>query len=323
MTSLYGDGKMPASPTSKPEAKEFLRSIRWIVLDEVDRLFHVKKTRTTDRYKPHEKPAAVVTAAAVRMTLGRVQVVSASATVGRPLRRELARVLGLSMQDSPPVVRGRTSSPDEVEEEKSGHLGRAVTIPDLVEHYVISIEGDSSGLLMTTAFKAIMKLHRNKPRKTLLVLTRGCGMSTKHAIGALKHFRCQPEPVSLLDALEADGSTRMIEIHRQVSGATGVGETDYFSESKDRDEGGEYLLVTGEDTVRGLHLDGLDFVVVVGKPHGPDEYTHIAGRTGRAGKGGKVINIVGVEGAQHIKSWERMLDVEFHRVGMKELGDLA
>jgi hypothetical protein len=153
-------------------------------------------------------------------------------------------------------------------------------------------------------------------------------MSTKTAIGALKHFKCHPEPTSLLDALEADGSDRMIEIHRQVSGAGGIGETGYFQEKRPDENGRdnhvqeEYLLVTGEDTVRGLHLDSLDFVVVVGRPHGPDEYTHIAGRTGRAGKRGKVINIVSTTGASHLMSWGRMLEVDFEELEVQDIESL-
>ena len=129
--------------------------------------------------------------------------------------------------------------------------------------------------------------------------------------------------MSLLDALEADGSDRMIAMHRQVSGAVGIGETNYFkTNQQDAESGGEYLLVTGEDTVRGLHLDGLDVVIVVGQPHGPDEYTHIAGRTGRAGKPGKVINVVSSDGAAHFKSWERMLNVQFDVLKMEDIGSL-
>lgn len=328
MTSLYGDEKMPASPTSKPEAMFFLRNVRWLVLDEVDRLLHVKKSRGEgQRFKQHEKPAAVVTSAVARMSLGRAQVIAVSATVGRPLRRELSRVLGLSNDECPPVIRGSGISNDVNDEDsddsdKPVHVGRAVTIPDQVQHYVTTVDSDSSGKLLTSAFEVVNRLNK-KPRKMLMVLTRGCGMSTKNTIGALKHFQCKPEPVSLLDALEADGSDRMIAIHRQVSGATGVGETNYFKkDQQEQESGGEYLLVTGEDTVRGIHLDGLDVVIVVGQPHGPDEYTHIAGRTGRAGKSGKVVNVVSSDGAAHFKSWERMLDVDFEILSMEDIGSM-
>ena len=329
MTSLYGDEKMPASPTSKPEAMFFLRNVRWLILDEVDRLLHVKKSRGEgQRFKQHEKPAAIVTSAVARMSLGRAQVIAVSATVGRPLRRELSRVLGLSNDECPPVIRGKGQKSNAIEDtdsddesDQSVHVGRAVTIPDQVQHYVTTVDSDSSGKLLTSAFEVVNKLNK-KPRKMLMVLTRGCGMSTRNTIGALKHFQCKPEPVALLDALEADGSDRMIAVHRQVSGATGVGETNYFKNDKEEDSGGEYLLVTGEDTVRGLHLDGLDVVIVVGQPHGPDEYTHIAGRTGRAGKPGKVINVVSSDGTAHFKSWERMLDVDFEILSMDDIGSL-
>lgn len=39
--SLYGDGKMPAPPTSKPEAMMILQKTNYLVLDEVDRLLGV------------------------------------------------------------------------------------------------------------------------------------------------------------------------------------------------------------------------------------------------------------------------------------------
>jgi hypothetical protein len=323
MHSLYGDGRMPASPTSKPEAMAFLKNVRWLVMDEVDRLLGIKKSKSDKMGKKfHEKPAAVVAAAVARLSLGRAQVVSASATVGRPLKRELARVLGLPAQDCPRVVRGDDVSASLQEESGSVHLGRAVSIPDSVENYVVESVGSSDGKLLTTAYHVVNALG-TKPRRMLLVLTRGFGINTQNAIGALSHFKCEPKPQSLLDALEADGTDRMIEMHRQVSGAIGVGESAYFQEKNDAAEAGEgYLLVTGEDTVRGLHLDGLDVVIVVGRPHGPDEYTHIAGRTGRAGRSGKVINIVGAENAASIRSWEKMLGVSFHRLGVDEVKKL-
>lgn len=324
MHSLYGDGVMPASPTTKPEAQYFLKNTQYLVLDEVDRLLNVKKSRKdSSRGKVHEKPAAIVTAAVTRMTLGRAQIVAASATVGRPLKRELARVLGLPAQSSPPVIRGANDD-EAVQLQQQQTNSRAVTVPPTVNNYVVAVDGSSTGKLLTSAFFVIKQL-ANKPRKMLLVLTRGCGMSTQHAVGALKHFKCRPEPTSLLDALEASGTDDMIQVHRHVSGASGVGESNsYFSSSSKKqnvDEDG-YLLVTGEDTVRGLHLDGLDVVIVVGRPHGPDEYTHIAGRTGRAGLTGSVINVVSMENAAALNSWEQMLSLRFEKLEADDIPKL-
>ena len=364
MTSLFGNSKMPAPPTSKPEAKKFLENVGYVVMDEVDRLLNVKKSRSEKAYKKHEKPAAVLTSAVARYTLGKAQIVAASATVGRPLRRELSRVLGLPTQECPPVIRGKSADDEEDEEdysnaESSGaknsrfgditgrgaanshtnepQLGRVVTIPPAVTNYFVPSMGDSSGQLLTTAASIIKNLPLRKlsdgserPRRVLLVLSKGCELSVRNALGALQHFQCQPEPRALIDVLEADGTDRMIEVHRRVSGATGVGQSVATDASKFADEGDDndtndegYLYVTGEDSVRGLHLDNLDTVICVGRPRGPDEYTHIAGRTGRAGNKGTVINVVSYEQATALTSWEKMLDVNFYPLEEDEVSELS
>ena len=160
-----------------------------------------------------------------------------------------------------------------------------------------------------------------------MVLTRNCDIKVHNALGALRHFGISPEPQSLLDVLEADGADRLVEAHRKVSRVEGVGGrkqqepgTLDDSSSDAKEEG--YLLVTHEDNVRGLHLDGLDAVIVVGRPGSPDEYTHIAGRTGRAGRNGSVLNIVSFEQAAALASWTKMLGVDFLPVDESELAGI-
>lgn len=258
--------------------------------------------KTSKYYKKHDKPAAVLTSTITRFTLGQAQIVAASATVGRPLRRELARILGLTPDECPRVVRasGSVDSP----------TSRSVSTPSSLSHYAVPCDGSTSGGLLTTAAfmtKGLPKID-GRGRRTLFVVSKACGIQLKDAIGALKHFRVQPEPKALLDVLEASGTDGLMEKYRQVSGAAGLGERAAkvaFNES----EG--YLLVTGEETVRGIHLDGLDTVVVAGRPKTPDEYIHIAGRAGRAGKSGSVVNILSYEQAQALNSWEGMLGISF------------
>jgi hypothetical protein len=264
------------------------------------------------------------------------------------MKRELSRVLGLPPKEFPFVVHGNkaTENTDDddddgeepagsLKDESSSHVGRAVTIPGTVQNYVVSVDTTSVGKLLTNAFfvlKALNEGGKADRRKILMVLTRGCGISTQNAIGALKHFRCQPEPTSLLDVLQsAQGADQLMEVHRQVSGSSGVGESvpssPYFRQDQDTDPDDKhrddatpgYLLVTGEDTVRGLHLDGLDTVIVVGRANGPDEYMHIAGRTGRAGKEGMVINVLSDRHAAAVTGWEKMLGVDFHVIEMEDI----
>jgi superfamily II DNA/RNA helicase len=326
--SLYGDGKMPAPPTTKPQAMFLLKNTAYLVLDEVDRLLDVvggsssasKYSRSAD--PTPEQPAAVLTAAVARLTLGKAVTVAASATVGRPLRRELARCLGLTPQECPPILRENSDDDntdtelvvakpeDDTTTSSSTVLGRAVTIPETVRHYIIPVEdGSSPGKILTFAYTAIQSLGPTK--RMLLVLTRNFGITTQNVIGALKHFKCQPEPISLVDALETtEGTEAMMQLHRQVTGVSGVGGTAGMETDGESQPRG-YLLITGEDSIRGLHLDGLDVVLVAARSVGPDEYTHIAGRTGRAGQSGHVVNIVNQDDVQKVKAWENMLNIRF------------
>ena len=355
MTSLYGNEKYPAPPTPKPAALAFLKSVRSLVLDEVDRLLAVQGKHGPSS-KKHEKPAAVLAAAVARHTLGRAQIVAASATVGRPLKRELARVLGLPPPKGPRVIVAQetiaearqydansdtsSSSPSSQQQQQEQSSGggvpassRLVTIPDTVEHFISAVEPKddddnndnargsiSSGQLLIQAYKVIQDATKQNPNaRILLVLTRGFGISTQHVIGALQHFQCKPEPQSLLDALQDNiqGTDHLMQKHQQVSGATGVGQSSSDTASSrsvdnsDTEQTTSSLWVTGEDTIRGLHLDALDVVVVVGRPRGPDEYCHIAGRTGRAGRSGKVISVVSQDQAPMLKAWETMLQMQW------------
>jgi len=330
--SLFGDKKMPGTPTNKPQGKELLSNTRWLVMDEVDRLLSIKKTRT-DKRSRHEKPAALLSAAIARLTLGKVQVIAASATVGRPLRRELSRVLGLHSSECPETLRGKddTSKLNErVNDDDTVHVGRAVKIPSTVQNYVLPVDGSTSGQLLTSAAFASKSLMQHASsfenvagRKVLVVLTRNCDIKVHNALGALRHFGIKPEPQSLLDALGADGTDRLVEAHRRVSGVEGVGGSSTTKNGKDDDDDDDgYVLITHEDNVRGLHLDGLDAVIVIGRPGSPDEYTHIAGRTGRAGKRGSVLNIVSFEQAAALSSWTKMLGIDFIPVVESEVGSI-
>jgi superfamily II DNA/RNA helicase len=319
LISLFGDSKMPAPPTSKPEAKAFLKGVKYLVMDEVDRLLDVKKTRgkTSKYYKKHEKPTATIASSIARMTLGQAQIVAASATIGRPMRRELARILGLTPDECPQVIRGPTTSNGGDDSDLSS---RAITLPKTLQHYVLPCEGSTTGSLLTAAaflVKNLPPLGNNRGRRILFVVSKGCGIKLRDALGALSHFGVKPEPKSLLDVMEANGTDNLIEKYRDISGSSGLGERSTSSVSFSQSEG--YLLVSAEDTVRGIHLDDLDTVVIVGRPKGPDEYLHVAGRAGRAGKSGKVVSVVSYEQASGLSGWESMLGINFSPIDESEV----
>jgi len=281
----------------------------------------------------HEKPAAIIGSAASRFTLGKVQVIAASATVGRPLRRELSRVLGLTPQECPETIRADNalSTPDLPQDNNKNtnkHIGRAVTIPSTVKNYVLPVNGTTSGSLLVASANIAKLLSSNTVANTkiLLVLTKRCGLSVHETVGALKHFGVKPTPRALLDALLTSGEGRaainsndpdgLIEVHRKVSGAYGVG---VATNNKNM----SYLLVAGEESIRGLHLEGLDTVIVIGRADNPDEYSHVAGRTGRMGQKGRVINVVfSDQNSLFFTSWEKMLMIKFFPLSLSEIANL-
>jgi hypothetical protein len=281
----------------------------------VDRLLDVKKTRgkVSKYYKKHEKPAASIVSSVARMTLGKVQVVAASATVGRSLRRELARILGVLPDECPSTIRGISTSSDE-----QSPTERAITVPATLKHFVMPCDASTTGNLLTSAAFLVKNLPQldNRGRRILFVISNGCGIKMRDAIGALRHFGVKPDPLSLMDVMEAEGTDNLIEKYRCISGSAGLGEKSLSNLSFDQSKG--YLLLSGEESVRGMHLDDLDTVVIVGRPKGPDEYVHIAGRAGRAGKEGKVISIIGYDQAAALPSWESMLGIQFEPIDEKE-----
>ena len=163
--SLYGKKKNDAPPTPKPLAMQLLADTTHLVIDEVDRLL----LRQTQK---HEKPAAILIAAITRLTLGKASLIAASATAGRPVRRELARCLGVPPSNGPQVVR--------VEPE--------VTIPSSITHYSVSVPVDASpGLVLTTAVGRVLRKIKDD-QKVLLVLAKSFGLTAQHTVGALQHF---------------------------------------------------------------------------------------------------------------------------------------
>lgn len=71
-------------------------------------------------------------------------------------------------------------------------------------------------------------------------------------------------------------------------------------------EGKGRLLVTTELGGRGLHFEGLAFVVNYELPEKPSEYLHRIGRVGRQGAKGRVINLVTPDDARLLAEVERL-----------------
>lgn len=291
------------------------------------------------------------------------QVVACSATIGRPLRRELGHIVRRSSAlRSADGVNGdgvgggsdggsssTTSGSRELRVVRDP-LGasavenlateRAVAIPDTIRHYCVPLaEGDFFSRLegLTAAVREL------QPRRPLIFVPPG-----ERVTAVVAHLRRSGgdvgrRAVALHEAMgfvsdEERGGVRgqhaseaiqqhdrLAEEFRGVStgvgggggggGAAGVGDAGLLEGSgvggRLREGEAGALLVTGEDSARGLHFDDVDFVFLMQRPKSPDEYVHLAGRTGRQGRTGTVVTLVEFEEFRRLQAWSNSLKVHF------------
>lgn len=137
---------MRASPPA------FLSGINYVVLDEVDRLLAVlgryataeKKQQAQLTQTPTEELLGCLLQGRGDAERAQLQVVAASATVGRPLRRTLCKILngGTAFGDFP-VIRGAEGAVDAEEAQPEGtSTSRDVTIPTTIRHVVVVVDSD-------------------------------------------------------------------------------------------------------------------------------------------------------------------------------------
>ncbi len=74
------------------------------------------------------------------------------------------------------------------------------------------------------------------------------------------------------------------------------------------------LLIATDVAARGIDVDGVTHVINYELPDDMEVYTHRSGRTGRAGKTGICLSICHSRETFKIKSLERMINAQFHKV---------
>jgi ATP-dependent RNA helicase RhlB len=73
-------------------------------------------------------------------------------------------------------------------------------------------------------------------------------------------------------------------------------------------EGRVKVLVATDVAGRGIHIEGITFVVNYTLPYEPEDYVHRIGRTGRAGANGKSVSFACEEGAFYLPAIEEYID---------------
>lgn len=285
------------------------------------------------------------------------QVVGCSATIGRPLRREMAHIVNAAAAKAAAAAAAsehagagsvnhsrhmrRTEEFTVIRDPfltSPGSLStkRAVPIPDTIRHYCVTlIDGGFFSRLEALA-AAVRELQPCRPlvfvppdeRVTAVVahLKRAGGEVGKSAVALHEAMGFGSDEDE--DGVRGKHSSEAIEQHDKLTGqfrgklsASGIPRNDKGSTILSRpgvsnlmaDKGGP-ILVTSEDTARGLHFDDIDVVFLMQKPKSPDEYVHLAGRTGRRGKAGSVVSIVTFDEWRKLRSWGTSLKVDFEKM---------
>lgn len=255
-----------------------------------------------------------------------------------------------SVKPCRPIEDELSEKDDEQEQQQQDHTIRAVTVPSQVKHQYVKLGKD-----VATQPKAVLEAVAKasevlKPKRALLFL---CGEfrkqkaaeSTKKRV-AKPGQRIQPRrgrqktlkqkkmeaaaasrakaPVQGMSARMACKGLGMLGIEaKPLHVALGL---EVNVEETEEDENDEIppFLVTFEGSARGLHLDDVDVVFVVGRPSSAAAYLHLAGRVGRSStsengsvvvKPGNVVSFCTAGSSKELNKWTK-------QVGGTELEEL-
>jgi superfamily II DNA/RNA helicase len=273
------------------------------VLDEIDRLLNVlgKYATFNDKVKQDESfiPAVQLLEKIVAIrgkynNLDEMQVIAASATVGRPLRRELSKLLDpqSKYKEGFPVIRPSDS--------QSISQSRSVSIPAKIKHVVVVFSDDG----YSNSNPAILS-DETLSQKVALIKQFWLHDYKQSARGIIF-------VPNVADAKQITGMMKFWDIKgiKSLYDSSDVVERMGMTSSKivDRE-----LYVAAVSGSRGLHIKDIDCVFVLNLPSTMDEYLHMAGRTGRFGNkrlDGTVVTVVNLDELKRIQSWQVALGIE-------------
>jgi superfamily II DNA/RNA helicase len=376
----------------KASSPKLIESMNYLVLDEVDRLMSsLSKYATNDEKRearnevnPTVELVTMIVQAKIAANLPQMQVVAASATVGRPLRRDLYKLLqgGTEFGDltvlRPEILDEDVEASDTVVEEvraggesetvseleqlleatmgtgnKSGGKGqsgstRKVGIPTGIRHIAVLTRDDSNELNRkvvaakekwvgecSEANRGLLFVPRPDDVKQILGMLQFWGVKEAQNLQETLGIEVDSEghqkvpayqkrnliaaktvaPASLIKTVEdkaSESAELILRAARTRLGATSrfvEGSTAHDSKVDSRD-----LFVLPVSGARGLHLQDIEYVIILQPPKTMDEYLHMAGRTGRAGNKvatGTVISLVNFDELKRMQSWQTALGIDF------------
>jgi len=246
-------------------------------------------------------------------------VLAGSATASRKTLDRLNKALRDAAQDASQTVEGvwngnvspcrpevSESSESAEDSQPQDHTIRAVTVPREVKHQYVRLEKDMASkpaAVLQAVAKATEVL---KPKRALLFL---CGEFRKQKTAVTNEKRITPpgKPVrrgrqktlkqkkaEAAAAARAKAPDTGLSARKACAGLAHFGieakplhvalglEANARDEEDDDEDEIPPFLVTFEGSARGLHLEDVDTVFVVGRPSSAASYLHLAGRVGRS-----------------------------------------
>jgi superfamily II DNA/RNA helicase len=284
--------------------KASVRAMRTVVLDEADALMMPlgRYATAVDKERREAKPkeAAILLEQLCALCGEKLQVMAASATVGRPLRRMLATTCGGrtfevirdsgadAAEASETSAEALTNGAADDESDSRGVVGRRpIGLPSCVSVTVVTSEEDN---VLAAVHDVIRAEGAAAP---LLFIPPGRSLPTE-----LQLLRqCSLDAVAL-DAAVLDSSAPLaahgVAGRSAAASLSGGGSSSSSSSSSSSASvvvgagKGPRVFVASPSGARGLDLPGIDLVIILGIPPSADALVHMAGRTGRQGQPGRV-----------------------------------
>lgn len=328
--------------------KQVMKNIQYLVLDEVDRLVTPPNRYVSLDLRPEgeKNPVRLIAELLTKLHFpsakpGTVsltdvmQIVGASATVGRPLRRHMYQLFTGAFGGLFNVIRPAEAEAVKLHGANSmgseeGEQFRQISIPPSIGHVIIPSNNEKRSL--PSKLMAIKKYWAPKDgtkpfRRGILFVPKA--EDVDGAVNMLRFWKV-PEAFSLLatfgleqvsighadkvlDTVQAEPIKHlMTEAQKHGIGTAGSA----LSEANER----SVLYVAPLSGTRGLHVQDIDVVFVTDPPRTMDEYLHVAGRTGRMnakeGSGaapgqGMVLTLAPLSGHIRMRSWETPLGITF------------
>ena len=283
--------------------KASVRAMRTVVLDEADALMMPlgRYATAVDKERREAKPkeAAILLEQLCALCGEKLQVMAASATVGRPLRRMLATTCGGrtfevirdsgadAAEASETSAEALTNGAADDESDSRGVVGRRpIGLPSCVSVTVVTSEEDNVLAAVHDVIRAegaaapLLFIPPGRSLPTELQLLRQCSLDAV-ALDAAVLDSSAPLAAhgvagrSAAASLSGGGSSSSSSSSSSASVVVGAGK-------------GPRVFVASPSGARGLDLPGIDLVIILGIPPSADALVHMAGRTGRQGQPGRV-----------------------------------